>query len=203
MPRPYRTDPCGSTSTSSVLMPRRASAAARLIAVVVLPTPPFWLTIASTRDTLGLLLFGDGVHSGPEFSKRCLCVLNPSLRLRAGRRLRKKCLEMLLCTRAIAALEQQEREAVMRAGELRRELERASITADRVVQPTGLGERDGHVLQYFRIVRSVAQRQSVRRERGVVIPLSLQRQRLAQIIQALRLDVAFRLAAHEAAPPGH
>src|SRR6476659_10773404 len=38
---------CGSRSMSSVRLPRRASAAARLMAVVVLPTPPFWLAMAT------------------------------------------------------------------------------------------------------------------------------------------------------------
>src|SRR5690242_3153047 len=37
----------GSRSTSSVRLPRSASAAARLMAVVVLPTPPFWLAMAT------------------------------------------------------------------------------------------------------------------------------------------------------------
>ena len=32
---------------SSVRLPRSASAAARLMAVVVLPTPPFWLAMAT------------------------------------------------------------------------------------------------------------------------------------------------------------
>src|SRR3954470_3961879 len=34
---------CGSRSISSVLWPLFATAAARLMVVVVLPTPPFWL----------------------------------------------------------------------------------------------------------------------------------------------------------------
>lgn len=34
---------CGSKSMSNVEWPARASPAARLTAVVVLPTPPFWL----------------------------------------------------------------------------------------------------------------------------------------------------------------
>src|SRR4051794_24074258 len=38
---------CGSRSISSVRLPRIARAAARLIAVVVFPTPPFWLAIAT------------------------------------------------------------------------------------------------------------------------------------------------------------
>src|SRR5262249_23645471 len=37
----------GSRSMSSVRLPRRARAAARLIAVVVFPTPPFWFAIAT------------------------------------------------------------------------------------------------------------------------------------------------------------
>src|SRR3990170_4650592 len=41
--------PCGSRSTSSTRFPAWASAAARLTLVVVLPTPPFWFTTASTR----------------------------------------------------------------------------------------------------------------------------------------------------------
>src|SRR5262249_7720374 len=39
--------PCGSKSTSSTRRPCSASAAPRLIVVVVLPTPPFWLQMAA------------------------------------------------------------------------------------------------------------------------------------------------------------
>ena len=42
-------DPCGSKSTSSTLRPNSASDAPRLMVVVVLPTPPFWLHIDTTR----------------------------------------------------------------------------------------------------------------------------------------------------------
>ena len=48
-PSPTDSEPCGSKSTSSTLRPYSASAAPRLIVVVVLPTPPFWLHIAMTR----------------------------------------------------------------------------------------------------------------------------------------------------------
>src|SRR5512139_3721080 len=41
--------PCGSLSISSTLRCVAASDAARLTAVVVLPTPPFWLATAMTR----------------------------------------------------------------------------------------------------------------------------------------------------------
>src|SRR5688500_8217722 len=48
-PRPTDNDPWGSKSTRSTLRPYSASEAPRLIVVVVLPTPPFWLHIAITR----------------------------------------------------------------------------------------------------------------------------------------------------------
>src|SRR4051794_8432962 len=48
-PSPTESDPCGSKSTSRTLRPYSASAAPRLIVVVVLPTPPFWLHIAIVR----------------------------------------------------------------------------------------------------------------------------------------------------------
>src|SRR5258708_2094853 len=47
-PRPDVELAWGSRSTNSTECPSSARAAPRLIAVVVLPTPPFWLTIART-----------------------------------------------------------------------------------------------------------------------------------------------------------
>src|SRR5437868_287609 len=49
MPSPTESAPWGSKSTSSTFSPYSQSAAPRLMVVVVLPTPPFWLTIATTR----------------------------------------------------------------------------------------------------------------------------------------------------------
>ncbi|CPU66123.1 Uncharacterised protein [Mycobacteroides abscessus] len=48
-PRPTDAAPCGSKSTSRTLRPYSASAAPRLMVVVVLPTPPFWLHMAMMR----------------------------------------------------------------------------------------------------------------------------------------------------------
>src|SRR5690606_2443337 len=48
-PRPVEALPCGSMSTISTFSPIAARAVPRLIAVVVLPTPPFWLETARTR----------------------------------------------------------------------------------------------------------------------------------------------------------
>src|SRR5258707_661007 len=49
MPRPTGSAPCGSKSTRSTRRPCSARAAPRLMVVVVLPTPPFWLQTAATR----------------------------------------------------------------------------------------------------------------------------------------------------------
>src|SRR3954470_763187 len=49
MPKPVLALPCGSRSITSTRSPEAASAVARLTAVVVLPTPPFWLAIATIR----------------------------------------------------------------------------------------------------------------------------------------------------------
>src|SRR5690554_4923139 len=68
--------PCASRSTSSTFLPTAASAVARLIAVVVLPTPPFWLARATTRarperaasgaGLLGWLASSTGNFADPE-----------------------------------------------------------------------------------------------------------------------------------------
>src|SRR5204863_10018615 len=53
-PSPVLALPCGSRSMTRTLCPAAASAVARLTAVVVLPTPPFWLATAmilARRDT--------------------------------------------------------------------------------------------------------------------------------------------------------
>src|SRR6476660_9560839 len=54
MPRPVEALPCGSRSTISTRSPIAASAVPRLIAVVVLPTPPFWLATTRMRGFFGL-----------------------------------------------------------------------------------------------------------------------------------------------------
>src|SRR5437879_11860622 len=63
-PRPDVELACGSRSTSRVGWPTSAMAAARLMAVVVLPTPPFWLTTAMiggaiVANMLGLAALAD------------------------------------------------------------------------------------------------------------------------------------------------
>src|SRR5574337_538214 len=61
---------CGSRSSSHTRRPRSARAAPRLGAVVVLPTPPFWLAIAMMRVMV------HSVHSRPLHRNRAdsICV---------------------------------------------------------------------------------------------------------------------------------
>src|SRR5215475_8822832 len=61
MPSPVEALPCGSRSISRICSPTAASAVARLIAVVVLPTPPFWLAIAKIFGAIGADSKDDGV----------------------------------------------------------------------------------------------------------------------------------------------
>src|SRR5437773_8316887 len=49
MPSPVLALPCASRSMTRMRWPAAASAVAKLIAVVVLPTPPFWLATATMR----------------------------------------------------------------------------------------------------------------------------------------------------------
>src|SRR6185312_13026388 len=69
MPRPVEALPCGSISMTRVGSPTAASAVPRLIAVVVLPTPPFWL---ATTSTLGRLTSGmaGGMGKLPDLQDR-------------------------------------------------------------------------------------------------------------------------------------
>ena len=46
---PVEALPCGSVSKINTPFPAAAKAVPRLMAVVVLPTPPFWLAIAKAR----------------------------------------------------------------------------------------------------------------------------------------------------------
>src|ERR1044072_1332986 len=52
MPSPVDALPCVSRSRMRTVSPTAASAVPRLMAVVVLPTPPFWLAMARTRSEL-------------------------------------------------------------------------------------------------------------------------------------------------------
>src|SRR3989344_7640887 len=64
-PRPVEALPWGSMSTISTRLPMAARAVPRLMAVVVLPTPPFWLDTARTRAG-SLLVLGAGTSNTPD-----------------------------------------------------------------------------------------------------------------------------------------
>src|SRR5579871_2652974 len=66
-PRPPVVLAWGSQSINRVGRPSRARDAAKLMAVVVLPTPPFWLTTAMTLDGLaGVSMAAGDFESGTE-----------------------------------------------------------------------------------------------------------------------------------------
>src|SRR4029077_4322003 len=56
MPRRLLALPCASRSITRMRRPAAASAVAKLIAVVVLPTPPFWLATAIIRARRAAIL---------------------------------------------------------------------------------------------------------------------------------------------------
>src|SRR5689334_24215315 len=70
MPSPVEALPWGSMSRISTRLPTAASAVARFTAVVVLPTPPFWLAMAIIRarekDGWSAAAFGRKLSSGTE-----------------------------------------------------------------------------------------------------------------------------------------
>src|SRR6185436_1940894 len=103
---------------SSVFIPRRANAAARFTAVVVLPTPPFWLTIARTWPEALWLRVRQRLRRPvrAERVQRLLRVLDPALRLGPLRRTREKVIEVPFGTGDLAALDQQKGESIVSAG---------------------------------------------------------------------------------------
>src|SRR5690554_2173343 len=92
MPSPTLAAPWGSKSTMSTLRPYSASAAARLIVVVVLPTPPFWLHIATIRAGpwrsrgAGTANSGRGRPTGSVAGSVAVLVTPPNLPRREGDR---------------------------------------------------------------------------------------------------------------------
>src|ERR1700733_8543911 len=66
-PRPLEAFDCGSQSMSRVFTSAAAKDEARLMAVVVLPTPPFWLATAMTRP-IGFLGDREQPQNNPNHS---------------------------------------------------------------------------------------------------------------------------------------
>src|SRR6202007_2190955 len=74
-----------------------------------------------------------------QVAQRLRGVLNPLLRVGAFGRMREERLQMALGPVGVAALQEQEGEAVVRAGQARVELEGAPIMPDRLVDAPALG----------------------------------------------------------------
>src|SRR5882757_2032059 len=70
MPNPVDALPCGSMSSTRVGSPTAARAVPRLIAVVVLPTPPFWLATTRMRGFLGCDMTGAQLSHNHYSSRR-------------------------------------------------------------------------------------------------------------------------------------
>ena len=98
----------------------------------------------------------------------------------------------------VAAPQEQKSQTVVRARELGLDRQRAAVTTHRLVQLTKLRVGDRHVLQHFVIIGLLSEGQTVGRERGVVVPLPLEREGFAEIVEVLGLR--FRLSAGEAVP---
>ena len=110
---------------------------------------------------------------------------------------------MAISTTEIALLDQKKRETVMRSGQIRTQLERPAVGTNGVVHPSRFRICNGHVLQHDVIVGPVAQRKTVRRERSVVVTLTFERQRFAEVVEALRANFVIGLSSEEPTQPGH
>ena len=129
-------------------------------------------------------------------------VSNPAVRLGARcRRIHQKRLEMKCRVGCFSAAQEKKGETVMGTRELRLNFERSPVAPDRFGLSSGAGIRDRHVLQNAMIRRLIAQRELIRRQRGFVVTLTLEREALAQIIEALLLALGFATA--EATPERH
>src|SRR2546422_10313623 len=101
---------------------------------------PYTTLFRSRRGRLGR-------SGGAEVAQRLGRVLDPFLRVRPLGRMGEEGAQVLRRAVGVAALEEQEREAVVRAGQIPIELERAAIVPDRLVEAPQIGEGDRHVLE--------------------------------------------------------
>src|SRR5687768_13611498 len=130
-------------------------------------------------------------------------MVDPTIGLAAGRWSGEKRLEMLDSRLGLPASHVEKGESVVRPGKRGLEAQCLSIALDRLFQPIHACQRDREVLQHLRIIRLGPQGEPVRRNRRVKVPGPLQRQCLVQVVEALRLQLAFGSATEEAAQPGH
>ena len=159
-PSPKRTEPCGSASIKQRLASAASERGREVDRGRRLAHAAF---LADDREDLSHAIAR--TRRGPSSPLRSVCRAfprraGPSAPLPARWRLGQERLEMLFRARPVAALEQQEREPVVRARQVRRDLERVPIVPDRLFRTIRLRERDRHVLEDLRVVRPVAQREA-------------------------------------------
>src|SRR6185437_8900477 len=87
MPSPVLALPCGSRSNSKTFLSAAAKAVARLTAVVVLPTPPFWLAMAIMRGATAGFASVDSSRTGAKVTADVLQSQNAARRVGQARRL--------------------------------------------------------------------------------------------------------------------
>ena len=128
-------------------------------------------------------------------------VLHPALRVGALWRPRQELAQVHRGRVRLAPLEQQERQAVVGAHQRRIHLERATVEADRLLLLRRLGERNRHVEHDAGVVRVVPMGQPVRGQGRLVVPLTLEGERLIEVIQPLRAEIV--LAPEKSSPDTH
>src|SRR4029079_11138804 len=95
MPSPVEAFPCGSRSMTKTVSPTAASAVPRLMAVVVLPTPPFSLATAMTRGRMSLLNTDSLFHHQDRSSRISLTGMAINAESPGFGRLGQFCIEIL------------------------------------------------------------------------------------------------------------
>jgi hypothetical protein len=103
----------------------------------------------------------------------------------------------------VPPLEQQKRDAVVRAAEAVVQLQGALVVANGLLGLTGLGEGDGHVEQDARVGGIVPEGEPVRCQCGLEVALTLQCQALVEIVEPLGTQVSPGSLAEHALPEGH
>ena len=143
-------------------------------------------TAAATSRPSRALHVVSGAGLLGDVAQRALRVADPALGVGSLGRPRQEGAQVLGRLLHVAALEQQERHAVVRAAQRVVQLQRALVVADGLLRLAGLGERDRHVEQDPGVGGIVPEGQPVGGERGLEVPLPLQGQPLVEVVQPLR-----------------
>lgn len=137
------------------------------------------------------------------FGECAFGVRNPALRIGSAGWLAQKRAQVMRRSFGFATLQQQKGQSVVGTRQRLINFERLSVETDSLVVATGLGESDRHVLQYTQVSGVIPERETVGGQGGLVISLPLERQRLVEIIETLRLELPVAATSEEALPEAH